>query len=197
MCLERGSRAGISCEQVRPGAVRPLPAPPFQPVPSTDIYSTYEQLISRRGFHHCICPSSNHSCTLMHQPRCPRTVWSMKFGAWLFFLLGLNTVVTILVILTALAMASQQLLVLTLALLTFGLVLLISFRVVASGARCPLCSGSVLLSRRCQRSRHAVRSFGSYRIRVARDIILCNSFRCSYCGESTHCSPRASRDGNT
>ena len=114
----------------------------------------------------------------------------MKLSAWLFLLLGLNGLVTISVTLTALILVNRQLLILTLALLTFSLVLLIAFRLSASGARCPLCTVQILLSRRCQRNRNAQRTLGSYRARVARDIVLTRTFRCPYCGEPTQCSPR-------
>lgn len=114
----------------------------------------------------------------------------MKLGSWLFFLLGLNTLITIPVAAYALILVNRDLLLLTLSLLGASLVLLILFRIMAAGARCPLCTGPILLSRRCSRNRNAARTLGSYRIRVARDIMLTNRFRCPYCGESTRCSPR-------
>ena len=126
----------------------------------------------------------------MHRPRSARTARSIKLGAWLLYLFCLSAVATIAVITCALVLNDRQLFVLALALLAWDLVLLVTCRLVASGARCPLCMGPIFLSRRCQRNQHARKIFGSYRLRVAGNIILTNTFKCPYCGESTRCTPK-------
>ncbi|MFD0895611.1 hypothetical protein ACFQ5Q_18435 [Luteolibacter ambystomatis] len=57
--------------------------------------------------------------------------------------------------------------------------------VVASRARCPLCTIPPLLKKGCQKSRKAKRFFGSYRLRVAGGILFRGAFQCPYCGEPT------------
>ncbi len=74
-----------------------------------------------------------------------------------------------------------------LALFIFSAFLLVVYRVFASSAHCPLCHGRVLSGTGAQRSRRARRTFGSHRLRVARDIVLTNTFVCPYCNESTLC----------
>lgn len=82
----------------------------------------------------------------------------------------------------------------------FGLtaVLFIVYRTMASGARCPLCRASVLTGSGASRNRNARRFLGSYRLRVARDIVLKNSFVCPYCNEATRCTvkPRPGQGGS-
>jgi DNA-directed RNA polymerase subunit RPC12/RpoP len=116
----------------------------------------------------------------------------MKLGSWTIMLLIVNTALTVSLGLYALITVRRELLFAALGFLGFGFVLLLVWRVAASSARCSLCMGPILLNRRCARSRHARRLSGSYRLQVARDIILTNSFRCPYCGESTLCKPRSS-----
>jgi hypothetical protein len=57
--------------------------------------------------------------------------------------------------------------------------------IVAARANCPLCFGPVLGCKACAKNHKAQRLLGSHRLRVAADILLNNSFRCPYCGEST------------
>ncbi len=72
----------------------------------------------------------------------------------------------------------------------FSLVLFILYRVFSSSAFCPLCRGPVLGGSGAQRNRHAKRSWGSHRFRVARDILLVNCFVCPYCNERTICKAK-------
>ncbi|BCU77145.1 hypothetical protein llg_18600 [Luteolibacter sp. LG18] len=57
--------------------------------------------------------------------------------------------------------------------------------VVASKARCPLCTVPPLSKRGCQKSRKAKRFCGSYRLRVAGGVLFKGAFQCPYCGEPT------------
>ena len=63
----------------------------------------------------------------------------------------------------------------------------IASKILTHSAYCPLCRGPVLRGSGARRHRTAKRSFFSYRLRVARDITLTNTFVCPYCGERTHC----------
>ena len=113
----------------------------------------------------------------------------MKLGAWTVLLLALNTAVTIPLAIYALIAVKRELLFAALGFLGFGLVILLVWRLSAAEARCSLCMGPIFLHRSCSRNRNAKQIFGSYRLRVARDIVLTRSFRCPYCGESTLCKP--------
>ncbi len=63
----------------------------------------------------------------------------------------------------------------------------IASKILTYSAYCPLCRGPVLRGSGARRHRTAKRSLFSYRLRVARDITLTNTFACPYCGERTHC----------
>ena len=78
---------------------------------------------------------------------------------------------------------------LTLALKLGGLsvLMLVVFRITASGAKCPLCAGPVLLGLKCSQHRKTRSLLFSNRLRVAVMVLLCNRFVCRYCGEPTRC----------
>ena len=63
----------------------------------------------------------------------------------------------------------------------------VTYKILTYSAYCPLCRGPVLRGSGARRHRDAKRSLFSYRLRVARDITLTNTFICPYCGERTHC----------
>lgn len=55
----------------------------------------------------------------------------------------------------------------------------------APTCKCPLCRVSLLSGKSCSRSMKAKTFLGSYRLRVALDILLFSKFRCPYCNEPT------------
>jgi DNA-directed RNA polymerase subunit RPC12/RpoP len=114
----------------------------------------------------------------------------MKAGSWLFLLASLLLVTATCTIGYAFLEHQKTLLLPALAGVILGLLLLVIYRMVSGGARCPLCMSPVLLSQRCQRNKNAKRLLGSYRFRVAKDIALKGAFRCPYCGEQTLCVAR-------
>lgn len=71
-------------------------------------------------------------------------------------------------------------------LLAGSVVLLYPIRqVIAESCKCPLCRVAVLSPRGCSKNTKAKKFMGSYRLRVALQILLKNCFRCPYCNEST------------
>lgn len=126
----------------------------------------------------------------MHRPRSPRIVSAMKVGAWFFLLACLAITVATGFLGYSFTQGHKHYLLPSLGGIFGGLLLLLIYRIRSSSARCPLCTGPVLLSQRCSRHRKAGRLFGSYRLRVARDIAFFGAFKCPYCGEDTVCLPR-------
>jgi hypothetical protein len=57
-------------------------------------------------------------------------------------------------------------------------------------ARCPLCMISPLHPKGCQKNRRVKRLFGSYRLRVATNVLFRDFFQCPYCGEATKIAVR-------
>jgi len=126
----------------------------------------------------------------MHRPRHLHTVVAMRGAAALLLLSGLLCAATICVAIYALIDIDRPLLLWALGLFIAFAASLIGYRYLAVSARCSLCMSPVLLSRHCSRSEKARTLCSSYRLRVAKDIVLRNGFRCPYCGEPTKCEVR-------
>lgn len=65
-----------------------------------------------------------------------------------------------------------------------GILFLVSV-LYAPTCKCPLCRVSLLSGQSCSKSMKAKTFLGSYRLRVALDILFLNKFRCPYCNEPT------------
>lgn len=65
--------------------------------------------------------------------------------------------------------------------------------IVASRANCPLCMTPVLGNKQCNKHRRARKLLGSYRLRVAFQILTQNKFDCPYCSEPTELKVREPR----
>jgi len=111
----------------------------------------------------------------------------MKLGSLVLFLLTLSLIATITLLSYAIYTADRTFSLGALSSFGMTLLLFILYRVYASSAYCPLCRGPVLRGSGAQRNGSAKRTFGSYRLRVARNIIFTNSFTCPYCNERTKC----------
>lgn len=61
---------------------------------------------------------------------------------------------------------------------------------ISSSCQCPLCRSTVLSRIGCSKNTKAKNFFGSYRLRVALQILLRNRFRCPYCNETTEVTSR-------
>ena len=60
----------------------------------------------------------------------------------------------------------------------------------APSCQCPLCRVPVLSGQGCSKSAKSKTFLGSYRLRVASDILFHNQFRCPYCNEPTKMKSR-------
>lgn len=76
-------------------------------------------------------------------------------------------------------------------LLAGSIVILFPIRLaITSTCQCPLCRVPVLSGKGCSKSTKAKSFLGSYRLRVALQILLKNRFRCPYCNETTEIKSR-------
>ena len=123
----------------------------------------------------------------MHKLTSSRSVRALRLGALCLLLLCLVLTTSIALVLSALYMDLPDRARLGLYGLLTSFCIFLLYKFFAHSAYCPLCRGPVLRGSRAQRNRHAGRTFWSYRLRIARDILLTNTFNCSYCGERTHC----------
>ena len=60
----------------------------------------------------------------------------------------------------------------------------------APTCQCPLCRVPLLSAQSCSKSTKAKTFLGSYRLRIALDILFLNRFRCPYCNEPTEIKSR-------
>ena len=60
----------------------------------------------------------------------------------------------------------------------------------ASTCLCPLCRVPLLSGQSCSKNSKAKTFLGSYRLRVALEILFLNRFRCPYCNEPTEMKSR-------
>ena len=123
----------------------------------------------------------------MHKLSSSRSVLALRLGSVFVMLVAVTLASSIGLILFAFYKELPDRALQGLFGLLASLVFFLFYRFFAHSAYCPLCRGPVLRGSRAQRNRHAGRTFWSYRLRVARDILLTNTFNCSYCGERTHC----------
>ena len=123
----------------------------------------------------------------MHQLSSARSVRALKLGSLFLFLLFLSLCGSLSLIVYALYADSPLQASLGLYGMALSLVFFILYRICSWSAFCPLCRGPVLGGSGAQRNRRAKRSLGSHRFRVARNILLTNSFVCPYCNERTLC----------
>lgn len=76
-------------------------------------------------------------------------------------------------------------------LLAGSIVILFPIRLaITSTCQCPLCRVPVLSGKGCSKNMKAKSFLGSYRLRVALQILLKNRFRCPYCNETTEIKSR-------
>lgn len=114
----------------------------------------------------------------------------MKAGSALLLLSLLLAAAASALTLYALIDGRRTLLLGALALCGLLVCTLLSYRISAQSLRCPLCLGPILLSSRCAHHKDAKTLLGSYRLLVARNILLRNRFCCPYCGEPIKCEAR-------
>ena len=126
----------------------------------------------------------------MHRLSSGRSVFALRFGSVLLLLVSTSLIVSIGGIAYGFYKNAPDLAEKGLYGLFATLGLLLLQKYFAHSAYCPLCRGPVLRGSRAQRHRNASRTFWSYRLRVARDIVLTNKFSCPYCGERTNCVVR-------
>ena len=119
----------------------------------------------------------------------------MRFGALTLVLFLLALLATVSLLGCALYSNQRTLALAALVGIILTLFFFITHKVFSSSAHCPLCRGPVLGGSGAQFHRHAKRTLGSYRLRVARNILLTNTFVCPYCNESTRCVAKERRRG--
>lgn len=126
----------------------------------------------------------------MHAFHSHRPLWHLRlssialWGMLLVFLLAMG--MGLLAVLHASVLAMKG----TIFCVCLVVALALLYRLMAGSASCPLCRNQPLVAKGCQKHRKAHQLLGSYRLEVASSVLLHNSFRCPYCGESSRCLVR-------
>lgn len=121
----------------------------------------------------------------MHKLPNKSSIIRFRISAALFCLKTLLIIATITVYAWAFATHDRQLAMIGLW-LTGAVVLLFPIRqAIAESCQCPLCRVAVLSPKGCSKNTKAKSFIGSYRLRVALQILLKNCFCCPYCNETT------------
>lgn len=126
----------------------------------------------------------------MHAFHSHRPLWHLRlssialWGMLLVFLLAMG--MGLLAVLHASVLAMKG----TIFCVCLVVALALLYRLMAGSASCPLCRNQPLVAKGCQKQRKAHQLLGSYRLEVASSVLLHNSFRCPYCGESSRCLVR-------
>lgn len=126
----------------------------------------------------------------MHAFHSHRPLWHLRlssialWGMLLVFLLAMG--MGLLAVLHASVLAMKG----TIFCVCLVVALALLYRLMAGSASCPLCRNQPLVAKGCQKHRKAHQLLGSYRLKVASSVLLHNSFRCPYCGESSRCLVR-------
>ena len=121
----------------------------------------------------------------MYHLRSKHSVAYFKLSSWLLVCKWLLIIVAAAVLVFSIIVIERKPLYLAIGLFGAVVVMAVLQWTLAAQARCPLCLTPPTAHRRCSKHRNARRLFGSYRLRVACSVILKNSFRCPYCGETT------------
>ena len=121
----------------------------------------------------------------MHRMPSSKAIRRLRLAALLLCAKCVLTPVAAGVILWGLIMTDSKLVLAGLVLVVLvGMVVFLQW-IVGARTNCPLCITPVMASKGCTRHRNARPFLGSYRLRVALQVLFTGGFRCPYCGERT------------
>jgi hypothetical protein len=126
----------------------------------------------------------------MHRFRSFSSVFNLWLGSLALIATILGFIATVVLIICTLIVRERILFILSLGMIAFVVTSGLTHLVISHWIRCPLCHGKLLASQKCVRSRNARTSLGSYRLGVAKGVLLKGYFRCPYCGEPCACAAR-------
>ncbi len=132
------------------------------------------------------------ACSNMYHLRTKGSVTRFKLASWMWLCKWLLVAAACALLAYCAIAGEQEYLVWAPAMLVAALLAGAVQWVFSHQAHCPLCLTPPLGHHRCAKHRKARRLCGSYRLRVACNVIFSHYFRCPYCGEATAMRMRAS-----
>lgn len=117
----------------------------------------------------------------------------MRFASLMLWLCCLTVPVVIAAFVIAVIERSREKVEYFIYLLLGAIGLAIVQWLVSLQTKCPLCITPVLAAKSCSKNKRAKKFLGSYRLRVATNILTRNHFRCPYCSEPTELVARERR----
>lgn len=129
----------------------------------------------------------------MHRLPSKLAIYRLRLAALLLWVNYLLFIAAMVVLGTAVYEKSQDLVMKAIVLMIVCGLSVAAQWLVALQTKCPLCITPVLVAKRCSKNRKAKTFLGSYRLRVANNVIFRNYFRCPYCSEPTELQVRSRR----
>jgi len=121
----------------------------------------------------------------MHRLPSKTAIWRMRLASLLLWLCCLAIPAVIAAFTIAVMERSREKVDIAILMLAGFVGLVILQWLVSLQTKCPLCITPVLAAKSCSKNKKAKKFLGSYRLRVANNILLRNHFRCPYCSEPT------------
>lgn len=129
----------------------------------------------------------------MHRLKSTSTVYRFRLAAFLLCGKYLLFATTGVILIHALIDNNPELAELSVVLMGLTVLVAILQWLLAARTGCPLCLTPVLARKKCVTHRHAKTFLDSHRLRVALEILFCNSFHCPYCHEPTVMEARSKK----
>lgn len=126
----------------------------------------------------------------MHKLPNKSTVFLYRFVALLICIKWLLFISTTAILGYAFFVHDRELVILGLKLAALTAVIFLARLIYSPSCKCPLCRVPLLSTANCAKNHNAQTLLGSYRLRVAVEILMANHFRCPYCNEPTQMKSR-------
>ena len=121
----------------------------------------------------------------MHKLPNKSTITRYRLVAVLICLKWLLVVALVGILSYSLFIKDRELMIIGIKLAAAACVVFLVRVVYSPSCQCPLCRVPLLSGQSCSKNSKAKTFLGSYRLRVALDILFLNKFRCPYCNEPT------------
>ncbi len=121
----------------------------------------------------------------MHKLPSAASVRRFRLAAFLLCAKCILVPVAVVVIAVAVTVQNQALIFAGFGMFFLTAVIVLLQWLISTRTQCPLCMTPVLAKKGCVKHRHARRTLGSHRLRVAIGVLFSGMFRCPYCNELT------------
>ena len=129
----------------------------------------------------------------MHRLPNKKSIWRLRFASLLLWINYLAFAAVLAAFTYAVVERSRELVNIAILIMAGFIGSVILQWLISMQTKCPLCITPVLAAKNCSKNKKAKTFLGSYRLRVANNVIFRNHFRCPYCSEPTELKVRDRR----